>query len=131
MGAAGIHLDSMTTMVASITIGLAVDDSIHFLSRIHRHMDLGRDMATALHDSTVEIGRALVYTSICLCAGFGVMMAGSFVGMIYFGMLSMLTIAVALLADLLLLPVVLKWTGGGPRRAESTEAVLGRVLPKV
>ncbi len=128
MGFAGIHLDSMTTMVASISIGLAVDDSIHFLSRIRHHIDKGQEINAALHDSTIEIGRALVYTSICLCAGFGVMMAGSFVGMIYFGMLSMLTIAVALIADLLLLPVVLRWTRGAGGTAVVTEPAAGGAL---
>ena len=109
MGFLRINLDSMTAMVASVAIGLAVDDSIHFVTRVRARLAAGARMVDALYDATIEVGRALVYTSLVLCAGFGVMMLGSFVGMIYFGLLCMLTIVFALAADLLLLPVVLRW----------------------
>jgi len=109
MGLMGINLDSMTCMVASIAIGLAVDDSIHFVTRVRSRLEQGSEMVDALREATVEVGRALIYTTLSLCAGFGVMMFGSFVGMIYFGLLCMLTIIFALIADLLLLPVVLRW----------------------
>jgi hypothetical protein len=132
MGYAGIALDTMTCMVASIAIGLAVDDSIHFVSRIRRRLNAGMDMRASLAAATVEVGRALVYTSITLCLGFGVMMVATFVGIFYFGLLCTLTVAVALIADLLLLPVVFRWYSGlggdrvaaaQPARAEITEAV--------
>ena len=118
MGYAGISLDSMTCMVASIAIGLAVDDSIHFVSRIRRRLEAGLPMRESLAEATVEVGRALVYTSITLCCGFGVMMIATFVGIFYFGLLCTLTVAVALVADLLLLPVVFRWYGalGGEER---------------
>ncbi len=112
MGASGILLDTMTAMVASIAIGLAVDDSIHFVSRARMHLNAGRTMRTALRDTTVEIGRALVYTSLALSAGFGVMLFASFRGTVYFGLLCMLTTIFALVADLVLLPVVLNWYAG-------------------
>jgi predicted RND superfamily exporter protein len=109
MGIAGIRLDTMTSMVASISIGLAVDDSIHFITRVRQHLARGAQMTSSLLAATVEISRALIYTSLTLVAGFAVMLASSFVGTIYFGMLCMITIVFALLADLLLLPVVLRW----------------------
>ncbi len=111
MGLFGIALDSMTAMVASIAIGLAVDDSIHFVSRVRLHLAKGDDIERALHHSTVEIGRALIYTSLALASGFGVMLMSQFVGSVYFGMLCLITIVFALIADLLLLPVVLRWYG--------------------
>ena len=111
MGFAGIRLDSMTSMVASIAIGLAVDDSIHFVSRVRLFLGRGRPMREALRETTVEIGRAIIYTSLVLCGGFSVMLIAHFVGMVYFGMLCLLTILFALTADLLLLPVVLRWYG--------------------
>ena len=104
MGAAGINLDSMTAMVASVAIGLAVDDSIHFVSRVRLRQAEGDGMTDALRNATVDVGRALVFTSIVLCAGFGAMLVGSFVGMVYFGLLCMITIVFALAADLFLLP---------------------------
>ena len=109
MGLFGIHLDGMTAMVASIAIGLAVDDSIHFISRVRLHLSNGVDMVEALERTTVEIGRALVFTSIALAVGFSVMMLSAFVGTIHFGLLCLLTILFALAADLLLLPVLLHW----------------------
>ncbi len=122
MGYFGIALDSMTCMVASIAIGLAVDDSIHFVSRIRRRLDAGLPMRESLEEATIEVGRALVYTSITLCLGFGVMMIATFVGIFYFGLLCTLTVAVALVADLLLLPVVFRWYGGLGDGANAVEA---------
>ena len=66
-------------------------------------------MVTALREATVEVGRALVFTSLSLGAGFGTLMTADFVGTYYFGLLCLLTIVFALAADLLLLPVVLRW----------------------
>jgi predicted RND superfamily exporter protein len=109
MGITGINLDSMTTMVASISIGLAVDDTIHFISRVRHRLDVGVPMVPALRDATIEVGRALVFTSLSLGAGFGTLLTAGFVGMFYFGLLCVLTIVFALGADLLLLPVVLRW----------------------
>jgi len=130
MGYYGISLDSMTALVASVTIGLAVDDSIHFVSRVRSRLGDGVEMVEALRDATVEVGRALVYTSLTLSVGFGVLMLGSFVGMVYFGLLCVLTIVFALAADLLLLPVVLRWydrTLTGPR---SVPELFGAVREK-
>jgi predicted RND superfamily exporter protein len=123
MGLTGIRLDSMTAMVASIAIGLADDDSIHFVSRVRLRMREGHDVVRALHDSLVEVGRALVYSCLALCSGFAVMLTAGFVGAIYFGLLTMLTILIALLADLLLLPVLLRWYDSGLRpRLDLVEA---------
>jgi hypothetical protein len=115
MGLTGIRLDSMSVMVASIAIGLADDDSIHFVSRVRAKMAEGLDIDVALRESLVEVGRALVYSTLALCGGFAVMLTAGFVGAIYFGLLTMLTILVALAADLLLLPVMLRWYGRAAR----------------
>jgi predicted RND superfamily exporter protein len=112
MGFAGIHLDSMTAMVASVSIGLAVDDTIHFITRVRQHSQAGRDVVGALRGATLDVGRAIIYTSITLVLGFGVNLIATFVGIVYFGLLCLLTVVFALLADLFLLPVVLRWHGG-------------------
>jgi predicted RND superfamily exporter protein len=118
MGLFGIHLDSMTAMVASVAIGLADDDSIHFMSRVRSKLDAGIAVTTALRDAVVEVGRALVYSGLALCAGFAVMLTASFLVAIYFGLLVMLTIIISLAADLVLLPVMLRyyesWRRGMP-----------------
>ncbi len=129
MGLFGIHLDAMTAMVASIAIGLAVDDSIHFVSRVRLHLANGLEMPEALERTTVEIGRALVFTSIALAAGFGVMMLSAFVGTIHFGLLCLLTILFALAADLVLLPVVLRWYSDRSARVAAWAARDGYAAP--
>ncbi len=116
MGMTGIRLDSMTAMVASIAIGLADDDSIHFVSRVRLKLTEGLDIVTAIREALIEVGRALVYSGMALCGGFAVMLSASFVGAIYFGLLTMLTILVALAADLSLLPVMLQWYDAAGRR---------------
>jgi predicted RND superfamily exporter protein len=118
MGAFGIRLDSMTAMVASVAIGLADDDSIHFVSRVRLKLDAGSDVVTALREAIVEVGRALVFSGLSLSAGFLVMLTSSFVGAIYFGLLTTLTIVIALLADLILLPVMLRWYDVHRRRPQ-------------
>lgn len=129
MGMTGIRLDSMTAMVASIAIGLADDDSIHFVSRVRLKLKEGFDIVTALREALIEVGRALVYSGLALCGGFAVMLSASFVGAIYFGLLTMLTILVALTADLTLLPVMLQWydpagrSGFGFLRSTSREVI--------
>jgi predicted RND superfamily exporter protein len=129
MGFTGIRLDSMTAMVASIAIGLADDDSIHFVSRVRLKLEQGFEIVAALRESLIEVGRALVYSGLALCGGFAVMLSASFVGAIYFGLLTMLTILIALVADLVLLPVMLQWyeaagrSGLGFLRPPSREAM--------
>jgi hydrophobe/amphiphile efflux-3 (HAE3) family protein len=115
MGLTGIRLDSMSVMVASIAIGLADDDSIHFVSRVRSKVSAGLDIVVALRESLVEVGRALVYSALALCGGFAVMLTAGFVGAIYFGLLTMLTILIALVADLVLLPVMLRRYGPAAR----------------
>jgi predicted RND superfamily exporter protein len=82
----------------------------------------------ALRDAVVEVGRALVYSGLALCAGFAVMLTASFLVAIYFGLLTMLTIVISLIADLVLLPVMLRyyetWRGGVSVPARMTGDVL-------
>ena len=77
----------------------------------------------ALREALVEVGRALVYSGLALCAGFAVMLSSSFVGAIYFGLLTMLTIMIALVADLVLLPVLLRWYDSWRPRLEPSPIV--------
>ncbi len=121
MGLTGIRLDSTTAMVASVAIGLADDDSIHFVSRVGQKLKAGVDMVTALREALVEVGRPLFYTSVALCAGFGVMITSSFTGSMYFGMLVLITMVLALITDLLVLPVMLRWYDPKPRAERQSE----------
>lgn len=105
MGALGIELSTGTTMIASVVIGLAVDDTIHYLTRFRRESHRGA--ADAVRTTTSSTGRALVISSLVLVIGFWVGALGSFKPTIYFSLLTGVTMISALLCDLLVLPAYL------------------------
>ena len=107
MGWAGIRLDSFTVMIASIAIGIAVDDTIHYLHRFREEHHETGDLRVAMDRTIHSTGRAIVATSVILVCGFLVTVFSSFKPPIYFGVLSSLTVVVALLADVLVLPALL------------------------
>lgn len=102
MGLTGIPLNIGTAMVAAIAIGIAVDDTIHFMTRYNKEMlrlkDQHRAMEVCIH---AEI-RPVTATSLALALGFSVLLASEFVTIIQFGALSALVMIVALVGDLLL-----------------------------
>jgi len=108
MGVAGIPINLATCMVPSISIGIAVDDTIHFLARYRREVLAGAEVSEAIRTTLRTTGRAMVTTSLVLTAGFLVILLSQFPTNVYFGVLCALTIAVALLGDLLLLPALLR-----------------------
>ncbi len=108
MGWTGIRLDTATIMITSVALGIAVDDTIHFLARFRRELAICNDYDEALHRTIRTIGRAIFFTSIILFWGFISLTFGHFKPTIYFGFLTSLTMIVALVGDIFLLPVLLK-----------------------
>lgn len=80
MSLLGIHFDMMTMMVGTIAIGVAVDDTIHFMHGFRRSYDRCGDATAAVHETLLSTGRALVITSLVLSAGFFVQMTGGLIG---------------------------------------------------
>ena len=109
MGWVGIHLDSATSMISAIGIGIIVDDTIHFLHSFKDNMNHGMDYSAAVHETLVSKGKPIVLTSVILCCGFAVLTLSRFVPTLYFGLLSALLIFNALWADLIILPCILLW----------------------
>lgn len=107
MGWAKIQLDVATVMIAGVAIGIAVDDTIHFLTRFRRELDQGCDYEDAIIRTTRTIGRPIIFTSVILMAGFMVLMLGSFIPTVRFGYLTGVTMIFALLGDLIVLPALL------------------------
>jgi len=106
MQAFGIPFDMFTLMIGTVAIGVAVDDTIHFMHgflRYHRH---GASVPVAVHETLLSTGRALVITSIALCSGFFVQMFGTMISVRNVGLITGLMIATALLADLTLSPAL-------------------------
>lgn len=108
MGIAGVPIDMSNLLVASIAIGLAVDDTIHFLHGFKSHYRLHHDVEAAISDTFRHTGRAMVGTTIVLCAGFGALMSSQLASTQRFAWLTGLTAALALLADLILSPALLR-----------------------
>lgn len=107
MGWLGIHLDLMTITIAAITIGIGVDDTIHFVHRFMEEYPKDKDYWAAIKRCHASIGKAMYYTSVTITLGFSVLVLSSFIPTINFGLLTGMAMLVALVANLTLLPVLL------------------------
>lgn len=111
MGFVGIDLKMSTSLIFTIAFGIAVDDTIHFLSRFNLELKAGKSMVYALKRTFLSTGKAIVITSIILCAGFWTLIGSSFMSTFYVGLLISLTLVFAVLSDLLIIPVLILWIG--------------------
>jgi hypothetical protein len=107
MGWCGIPIDAFTLLIGSIAIGLAVDDTIHFMHNFRRYFEASGDVRYAVHETLASTGQALLYTSLVLAAGFFIYMFATMHNLFYFGLLTGLTIILAFLADLILAPALM------------------------
>lgn len=108
MGWAGIPLDMMTITIAAISVGIGVDNTIHYIHRFKSSFDSqGRDYQATLTYSHGSIGQAMFYTGFTIIAGFSILVLSNFVPTIIFGLLTSLAMLVALGGALTLLPHLL------------------------
>lgn len=114
------HIDFGLAAVASVTTGVVVDDTVHFMTKYLRaRRSMGYSPEQAVIYSFDIVGRAVIITSIVLIAGFGVLTLSSFEFNVNMGLLSAITIAFAMLAELLFLaPILLLFDRDQPARAE-------------
>ena len=108
MGLAGIRLDVATVLIASIALGISVNDTTHLMFRFkHELAATPEDPDGAIRRMLLAVGRPVVGSSLILFAGFSVLLFASVKSVYYFGLLSCVTIATALLAELILTPALL------------------------
>jgi len=107
MGLINLPLDMMTITIAAIAIGIAVDNSIHYIYRFREEYESTKDYELSLYRSHDSIGRAIFFTSITIIFGFSILVLSNFVPTIIFGLLTGLAMLIALLAVLTLLPKLL------------------------
>jgi hypothetical protein len=107
MGWFGIPLDIMTITIAAISIGIGVDDSIHYVHRFRSEFKKDQDYWAAIKRCHSSIGYALYYTTVTVVLGFSILALSNFIPTIYFGLLSGLAMITALVANLMLLPVLI------------------------
>jgi hypothetical protein len=102
-----IPLDMFTLLIGSIAIGLAVDDTIHFMHNFRRYYLESKDYAKAIEQTFFTTGKAMVITTIVLSLGFFAYMMANMIAVQNFGLLTGTVIIFALLADLLLAPALM------------------------
>jgi predicted RND superfamily exporter protein len=107
MGWIGIPLDIMTITIAAINIGIGVDDSIHYIHRFRGEFIQDRNYWAAIARCHNSIARAMYYTSVTVVLGFSILSLSNFIPTIYFGVLCGLAMITALIANLMLLPILI------------------------
>ena len=107
MGWLNIPLDMMTITIAAITIGIAVDNTIHYIYRFQREFASNPKYNQNVLRCHGSIGRAIYYTSITVTVGFSILTLSNFIPTIYFGLLIGLAMILALMGNLILLPLLI------------------------
>ena len=108
MGWLGIELSMVTSLIASIAIGLAVDDTIHFLARYNQEFKKDLDDKRAIRDTLHHVGLPITFTTVTICVGFSVLFFSSFKPTAIFGVMMVITSLAALVGDLILLPSLIR-----------------------
>ncbi len=121
MGLLEIPLDMMTITIAAITIGIAVDDCIHYIYRFREEFPRRGRYLETMHYCHANIGAAMFYTSLTIIIGFSILILSNFIPTIIFGLLTTLAMFIAMLAALTLLPqLILVFRPFGPERGLNT-----------
>ena len=107
MGILDIPLDMMTITIAAISMGIAVDNTIHYIFRHKKEYLSSYNYNMAMKKTHSSIGYALYYTTLTIIVGFSILVFSNFIPSIYFGLLTSLAMIVALLASLTLVPSLL------------------------
>jgi predicted RND superfamily exporter protein len=130
MGYLDISMNVATVMLASVALGVVDDDTIHFINRYRREVAAGASTDRAIEIATAHEGRASLTTALINSCGFGVLLFSEYRPTAWFGGLLALTLAVAFLAEVFILPATIKLTPGvfgaeALRRRPSTFPVPG------
>jgi predicted RND superfamily exporter protein len=107
MGLTGIPLSVATSLIASIAIGLAVDDTIHYQVRYNREFKKDLDKDRAMRTTLMAVGRPIIFTSLTIGIGFAILLFSHFQPTAIFGLLMVITMICALVGDLILLPTLM------------------------
>jgi uncharacterized protein len=107
IGLLGIPLDMMTITIAAITIGIAVDNSIHYIYRFKEEFNKIKDYNKTLKKCHSTVGIAILNTSITIVFGFSILVLSKFIPTIYFGVFTGLAMLLAMISVLTLLPALI------------------------
>jgi uncharacterized protein len=112
MGWFGIKLDMITSIIAAITVGIGIDDTIHYLNTYRRyHAETEADIPRTIEKTMMVTGKAILFTSLALICGFSVQITSHFMPVILFSILLTLTMVNTTIGSILLIPAAIRLTG--------------------
>jgi hypothetical protein len=127
LGWMGVELDFATVMMAGIALGIAVDDTVHYLARFREELSVDGDSVLAMRRCHATVGKGNVTACLVLFLGLGSMVTSNFPPHRTFGLMMAITMGVAMIADLFLLPSLLHLTGMRPAGARPAGVELARI----
>ena len=107
MGWLELRMNMGAAMIAAVSVGLSVDSSIHYITAFRREITSGRDVLDALFVVQDSVGRAVVFSTLALVVGFGVLCTSRLIPIVYFGVLVSISMIGGLLGNLFVLPLLL------------------------
>ncbi|NLU41474.1 MAG: RND family transporter [Firmicutes bacterium] len=108
MGYSGVPLDAVTTMIASIAVGIGIDYSIHYISRYRLEIEAGKDPSEAIATTSSTAGRGIFFNALTLIVGFAILAFSHFRAVDVFGYLIALTMLTSSLSSLTIVPAILR-----------------------
>jgi predicted RND superfamily exporter protein len=105
----GLKINMGAAMIAAVSMGLAIDSSVHYITAFRRARARGATVRAALDEAHQGVGRAMVFSTLALVVGFLSLCQSNFVPTIYFGILVSLTMLGGLAGNLIVLPLLLRW----------------------
>lgn len=127
MGYFGINLKITTAIVFTISFGIAIDDTIHFLSNFKLELKKGKSKIYAIKSTFMGTGKAIVLTSAILVGGFSMLLLSSFMGTFYMGLMICITLIVAVLSDLFILPLLLLYFYPDPNKKKTIDNLIEEI----
>lgn len=121
MGFTGVNVKISTSILFIISFGIAVDDTIHFMSSYRFQLTKTGDVRQALLNTYLSTGKAIIATTLILSSGFATLAFSTFKGTFHIGLFTSICLALALLADLFLLPVLIYYLGGKKHHGKAAE----------
>jgi len=106
-GLLGLKINMGAAMIAAVSMGLSIDSSMHYLVDFQRARRSGKSFAEAIGDAQTDVGKAMIYTTLAVIVGFGVLTTSEFIPTVYFGALVSLTMLGGLAGNLVVLPGLL------------------------
>ena len=107
MGLFSVPLDTDTLLIAPVILGIAVDDTIHFITHYRMELSKSKAISTALESALREVGKAVMFTTMIIGFGFAILSFSDYLGFAKVGLFGALSIFAALLCDLFLIPAMI------------------------